>query len=111
MNNILSIFLEKLSNINNAPIFAFSIVPYSIFLFYLYKLKSINNVIKIGFTLTIFFVLITIIFSLLSQYIYGKTLVEVDSFHGSAELFLTISDFVILFGFIKLLSSLEVKNS
>jgi hypothetical protein len=42
---------------------------------------------------------------------YDKTLVEVDFLHGFAESFLTLSDFVILFGFIKLLNSLEVNNS
>ena len=103
--------MNMLSNIDNTPIFAMSIIPYSIFLFYLYKLKSINIFIKIGFSLTIFFVFVTIIFSILSDYIYNKTLVEVDSFHGSAELFLTISDFVILFGFIKILNLIEVKKS
>ena len=111
MNNIINTLFDKLANIDNTPIFALSIIPYSFFLFYLYKIKSINKTVKIGFTLTIFFVFITIIFSILSQYIYDKTLVEVDFFHGSAELFLSISDFVILFGFIKILNSIEVNNS
>jgi len=111
MNNIINTIFDKLAHIDNTPIFALSIIPYSFFLFYLYKIKSINKTVKIGFTLTIFFVFITIIFSILSQYIYDKTLVEVDFFHGSAELFLSISDFVILFGFIKILNSIEVNNS
>ena len=111
MNNILEMIFNKLSNIDNIPIFTLSIVPYSVFLFYLYKLKSINNIIKIGFSLTVFFVFITIIFSILSEYIYDKTLVEIDFFHGFAELFLTISDFIILFGFIKILNLLEVNKS
>ena len=111
MADFLLTILNKLSNIDNTPIFALSIIPYSIFLFYLYKIKTINNIIKIGFTLTIFFVFITIIFSLLSQSIYDKSLVEVDFFHGFAELFLTISDFVILYGFIKIINLKEVNKS
>ena len=111
MNDLLELTINKLSEINNTPIFAVSIIPYSIFLFYLYKIKSINNTIKIGFSLTILFVFITIIFSILSQFIYNKTLVEVDLFHGSAELFLTISDFVILYGFLKILNSIELNKS
>tara|TARA_Y100000589_G_scaffold252733_1_gene241346 strand:- start:334 stop:669 length:336 start_codon:yes stop_codon:yes gene_type:complete len=111
MNSLLTSIIDNLSNFDNTPIFAFSIVPYSFFLFYLYKIKSINKIVKIGFTLTLLFVLITIILSVISEYIYGKTLVEVDFLHGSAELFLTISDFVILFGFIKILDLIEVNNS
>ena len=111
MDEFLLNLFDYLANINNNPIFALSIIPYTIFLFYLYKIKSVNNTIKVGFTLTVVFVFITIIFSILSQYLYNKTLVEVDLFHGSAELFLTISDFVILIGFIKILNALEVKNS
>ena len=110
--------IEQFSNLikilglmDNSFIFIISIVPYSVFLFYLYKNKAINKTIKYGFSLTILFVLITIIFSILSLNLYGKSLVEVDVFHGSAEVFLTLSDFVILIGFINLLKDIEVKNS
>tara|TARA_Y100000589_G_scaffold329649_1_gene376847 strand:- start:2019 stop:2354 length:336 start_codon:yes stop_codon:yes gene_type:complete len=111
MNDFFINFLEILSNIENSSIFAISIVPYSIFLYYLYRNNKLNLIIKIGFSLTVLFVLITIIFSILADQIYGKTLVDIDLFHGSAEAFLTLSDLVILFGFLKLLQSLEVKNS
>ncbi len=67
--------------------------------------------VKVGFTLTVLFVFITIIFSLLAERLYDKSLVEVDLFHGSAEFFLTISDCVILYGFLKILNLLQVKNS
>ena len=110
--------IEQFSNLikilglmDNSFIFVISIVPYSVFLFYLYKNKVINKTIKYGFSLTLLFVLITIIFSILSLNFYGKSLVEVDVFHGSAEVFLTLSDFVILIGFINLLNDIEVKNS
>ena len=111
MNNFFLRFLEFLSRFDNTVLFAASIVPYSIFLFYLYKIKSINKVIKIGFSLTVLFVFITIVISIYSQTYLNLTLVEVDILHGSAEFFLTLSDFVILVGFIKMLNSLEVNNS
>tara|TARA_Y100000589_G_C27111893_1_gene612565 strand:+ start:603 stop:938 length:336 start_codon:yes stop_codon:yes gene_type:complete len=111
MVNCLMTIINNLLIIDNTSIFALSIIPYSIFLFYLYKIKTINNTIKIGFTLTVFFVFITIIFSLLSEYFYHKSLVEVDLFHGFAEFFLTLSDFVILLGFIKILNLKEVNKS
>tara|TARA_B100000945_G_C20204622_1_gene513126 strand:- start:14 stop:349 length:336 start_codon:yes stop_codon:yes gene_type:complete len=111
MNELFIKFLEKLADMDNTALFAASIIPYSIFLFYLYKIKSINKVVKIGFSLTVLFVFITILMSIFSLTYYNKTLVEVDFLHGSAEFFLTLSDFMILLGFIKLLDSLEVKNS
>jgi len=75
------------------------------------KKSKINNFVKTGFSLTVLFVFITILVSIFTLNYYDKTLVEVDFLHGFAESFLTLSDFVILFGFIKLLNSLEVNNS
>ena len=111
MNDIFLKFLEKLGSIDNTLLFAVSIIPYAIFLFYLYKIKSVNNFVKTGFSLTVLFVLITILISIFTINYYDKTLVEVDFLHGLAESFLTLSDFVILFGFLKLLNNIEVKNS
>ena len=111
MNDFFLRFLEYLSTFENTGLFAASILPYSIFLYYLFKINSINKVIKIGFSLTVLFVFITIVMSIYSQTFLNRTLVEVDVLHGSAEFFLTLSDFVILLGFIKMLNSLEVNNS
>ena len=111
MNDFFLKSLEKLATFDNTILFAVSIIPYSIFLYYLYKIKSVNRLVKTGFSLTVFFVFITIILSILSLTYYDKTLVEVDLLHGTAEFFLTLSDFVILFGFIKILNNLEVNNS
>ena len=111
MNDLFFKFIEKLGSIDNTLLFAVSIIPYAIFLIYLYKIKSVNNFIKTGFSLTVLFVLITILVSIFTLNYYDKTLVEVDFLHGFAESFLTLSDFVILLGFIKMLNSLEVNNS
>ncbi len=111
MNDFFLRFLDKLATFDNTVLFAVSIIPYLIFLFYLYKIKSVNRFVKTGFSLTVFFVFITILLSIFSLTYYNKTLVEVDLLHGSAEFFLTLSDFVILFGFIKVLNNLEVNNS
>ena len=111
MNNLFFKFIEKLASIDNAALFAASIFPYAIFLFYLYKIKSLNKIVKTGYSLTVLFVFITIVVSIFTLNYYDKTLVEIDFLHGFAESFLTLSDFVILFGFIRLLSSLEVNNS
>ena len=111
MSKYLKEIFDTLSSIDNTFIFIISIIPYSIFLFYLYKNPNISKTIKIGFTLTLLFVFITIIFSVISLTIYNKSLVEIDLFHGFAEAFLTITDFIILLGFINLLKKIEVKNS
>ena len=111
MNDFFLQFLEKLGSIDNTALFAASIIPYAIFLFYLYKIKNVNQFVKTGFSLTVLFVFITIVVSIFSLKYYDKTLVEIDFLHGSAEFFLTLSDFVILLGFIRMLNSLEVKNS
>ena len=111
MNNLFIKFIEKLASIDNTALFAASIFPYAIFLFYLYKIKSINKFVKTGFSLTVLFVFITIIVSIFTLNYYDKSLVEVDFMHGLAESFLTLSDFVILLGFIKILNTLEVNNS
>ncbi len=111
MNDLFIKFIEKLASIDNTALFAASIFPYAIFLFYLYKIKSVNNLVKTGYTLTVLFVFITIVVSIYTLNYYNKNLVEVDFFHGLAESFLTLSDFVILLGFIKILNNLEVNNS
>ena len=111
MNDLFTIFIEKLASIDNRALFSASIFPYAIFLFYLYKIKSLNKLVKTGYSLTVLFVFITIVISIYTLNHYDKTLVEVDFLHGFAESFLTLSDFVILFGFIKLLNNLEVNNS
>ena len=111
MNDIFLKCIEKLGLVDNTFLFGVSIIPYAIFLFYLYKIKSVNIFVKTGFSLTVLFVFITILVSIFTRKYYDKTLVEVDFLHGFAESFLTLSYFVILFGFISLLNSLEVNNS
>ena len=111
MNDLFLKIIEKLGSVDNSALFASSIIPYAIFLFYLYKIKSLNKFVKTGFSLTVLFVFITIVVSIFALNYYDKSLVEVDFLHGSAEFFLTLSDFIILLGFIKMLKNLEVNNS
>ena len=111
MDELFLKFIGKLGFVDNTALFAVSIIPYAIFLFYLYKNNSFNKFVRTGFSLTVLFVFITILVSIFTLNYYGKTLVQVDFLHGFAESFLTLSDFVILLGFIKILNSLEVNNS
>ena len=111
MNDLFIKFIEKLASIDNTALFAASIFPYAIFLFYLFKIKSVNKLVKTGYSLTVLFVFITIVVSIYTLNYYDKTLVEVDLLHGIAESFLTLTDFVILIGFVRMLNKLEVNNS
>ena len=111
MNDLFLKFIEKLASIDNTALFAASIFPYAIFLFYLFKIKTVNKLVKTGYSLTVLFVFITIVVSIYTLNYYDKTLVDVDFLHGLAESFLTLSDFIILLGFIKILNNLEVNNS
>ena len=111
MNDLFLKIIEKLGLVDNTSLFAASIIPYSIFLFYLFKIRSVNKFVKTGFSLTVLFVFITIVISIFALNYYNKSLVEVDFLHGSAEFFLTLSDFIILLGFIKMLKNLQVNNS
>tara|TARA_A100001388_G_C28500659_1_gene371478 strand:- start:16 stop:351 length:336 start_codon:yes stop_codon:yes gene_type:complete len=111
MNDFFLKFIEKLGSIDNTALFAASIIPYAVFLRYLYKIKSVNKFVKTGFSLTVLFVFITILVSIFTLNYYNKILVEVDFLHGLAESFLTLSDFIILLGFIRMLNGLEVNNS
>ncbi|MDA1156281.1 MAG: DUF3593 domain-containing protein, partial [Cyanobacteria bacterium] len=52
-----------------------------------------------GFGFTLIFVLITIAAALLAEGLYGRQLADVDPLHGGAELFLTVSNVMILLGF------------
>ena len=49
MNDLFFKFIEILGSIDNTLLFAVSIIPYAIFLFYLYKIKSVNNFVKQDF--------------------------------------------------------------
>jgi len=111
MNDLFLRLIEKLALVDNTFLFAASIIPYAIFLFYLFKIKSLNKFVKTGFSLTVLFVFITIVVSIFTLSYYNKSLVEIDFLHGSAEFFLTLSDFIILLGFFKMLNKIEVNNS
>ena len=103
--------MEFLSHINPGPFFVFSLFPYLFFLFWLQKADSIPKISLWGFRLTLLFVFMTILFAILSQIFYGDELTNIDPLHGSAEAFLTLSDALIAYGFIKQIQDKEVKNS
>ena len=100
--------LDSIAKIDPSPFFVLSLIPYLIFLHYAKKSASIPKVSLLGFRLTLLFVLMTIILAIIAKLYFDNELTNIDTLHGFAELFLTISDGFVVFGFVLMLQ--EVRN-
>ena len=113
--NISILSLESIARVDPSPFFIISLVPYLVFLRYAGKTKSIPKISLLGFKLTLLFVFMTIVFAIISLIYFGEELTNVDVLHGLAESFLTISDALVVYGFVLMLQSerrkTEVNNS
>ncbi len=95
----LSAGLSQLGSVDPSPLFAASLFPYLAFLWWAWKSKRVPTLALWGFGFTLIFVLITIAAALVAEGLYGRQLADVDPLHGGAELFLTVSNVMILLGF------------
>ena len=113
--NISILSLESIARVDPSPFFILSLIPYLVFLRYAEKTKSIPKISLLGFKLTLLFVFMTIVFAIISLIYFGEELTNVDVLHGLAESFLTISDALVVYGFVLMLQSVrsktEVNNS
>ena len=113
--NISILSLESIARVDPSPFFILSLIPYLVFLRYAGKTKSIPKISLLGFKLTLLFVFMTIVFAIISLIYFGEELTNVDVLHGLAESFLTISDALVVYGFVLMLQSVrskkEVNNS
>lgn len=80
-------------------LFAASLAPYLIFLWFARRSGRFPPLALAGFALTLLFVLVTIVAAVIAKVRYGAELVDVDSLHGGAEAFLSLSNLVLLLGF------------
>jgi heme A synthase len=80
-------------------LFALSLFPYLGFLWFLTKSQQTPRLALIGFYVLLIFVAVTIPAGIYSQQVYGQELANVDWLHGSAELFLTLSNILVVLGF------------
>ncbi|MFS8860617.1 DUF3593 domain-containing protein [Synechococcus sp. B60.1] len=80
-------------------LFALSLFPYLVFLFFLSRLRRIPRLALIGFWLLLLFVAVSIPAGLYAQLHYGTSLANVDPLHGAAEAFLTLSNILVALGF------------
>ncbi|MFY7695785.1 MAG: DUF3593 domain-containing protein [Cyanobium sp.] len=92
--------LAGLAGLDPGPLFVLSLVPYLAFLYWASRIRGFPRLSLVGFQLTLLFVAVTIAASILAQQRYGTLLANVDGLHGGAEAFLTLSNLLVLMGFI-----------
>lgn len=80
-------------------LFALSLFPYLGFLWFLTQSKQTPRLALIGFYVLLVFVAVTIPAGIYAKQVYGAELANVDWLHGSAELFLTLSNILVVLGF------------
>jgi len=82
-------------------LFAISLFPYLGFLWFLTRTPQMPRLALIGFYVLLVFVAITIPAGIYAKLHYGKELANVDWLHGAAEIFLSISNIIVVIGFRK----------
>lgn len=80
-------------------LFALSLFPYLGFLWFLTRSGQMPRLALIGFYMTLVFVGVTIPAGIYAKVGYGEALANVDWLHGGAEVFLTLSNILIVLGF------------
>ena len=80
-------------------LFALSLFPYLGFLWFITRSGKTPRLALIGFYVLLIFVAVTIPAGIYAKVHYGKALANVDWLHGSAELFLTLSNILVVLGF------------
>lgn len=80
-------------------LFALSLFPYLGFLWFLTKSQQTPRLALIGFYVLLIFVAVTIPAGIYAKQVYDAELANVDWLHGSAELFLTLSNVLVALGF------------
>ena len=84
---------------NKETLFAISLFPYLGFLWFMTRSGKTPRLALIGFYVLLIFVVITIPAGIYAKTHYGTELANVDWLHGSAEIFLTFSNILVVLGF------------
>jgi hypothetical protein len=93
--------LSRLATIDPTPLFILSLLPYLLFLLLAGRVKAFPKLALRGFQLTLLFVAVTIVAAIAALWMTGRQLADVDPLHGAAEAFLTLSNLLIVLGFIR----------
>ncbi|MDJ1175689.1 DUF3593 domain-containing protein [Roseofilum capinflatum] len=92
-------------------LFAISLFPYLGFLWFITRSGQMPRLALIGFYMTLVFVGVTIPAGIYAQVVYHEALANVDWLHGGAEIFLSISNILIVLGFYQAVKSQQAKAS
>lgn len=93
------LLLAQLSLPSKDTLFALSLFPYLGFLWFLTRSRQAPRLALIGFYTTLVFVGVTIPAGIYARVVYQQALANVDWLHGSAEVFLTLANILIVLGF------------
>ena len=85
--------------LSKETLFAVSLFPYLGFLYFLTRSRQTPRLALIGFYVVLVFVAVTIPAGIYAQTAYDAELADVDWLHGTAELFLTVSNILVVLGF------------
>ena len=97
--------------ISKDTLFALSLFPYLGFLWFLTRSGQTPRLALVGFYGTLVFVGVTIPAGIYAQQFYGEALANIDWLHGGAEVFLTLSNILVVLGFREaILKKEEVRN-
>ena len=99
MAELLNQALAVLAQIDPAPLFALSLLPYLAFLWWARQIAGFPALALRGFVMTLVFVAVTIAAAVIAQQQYGRQLADVDPLHGGAEAFLTLANLLVAVGF------------
>lgn len=92
--------LQRLAGIDPSPLFVLSLLPYLAFLWWAARLRAFPRLALRGFQLTLLFVAVTIAAAIVAETVVGRQLADVDPLHGGAEAFLTLSNLLVVLGFV-----------
>ena len=93
-------WIQQLATIDPSPLFALSLLPYLVFLFWAAKAKTLHPLTQLGFRLTLLFVAVTIVAAIVALRVFDSELGALI-LHGGAEAFLTLSNALIVAGLIQ----------
>ncbi|MBW4644481.1 MAG: DUF3593 domain-containing protein [Goleter apudmare HA4340-LM2] len=95
--------------ISKDALFALSLFPYLGFLWFISRSQQMPRLALYGFYGTLVFVGVTIPAGIYAKLHYGESLANVDWLHGGAEVFLTLSNILVVLGFWQAVKELKMK--
>lgn len=93
--------------ISKEALFALSLFPYLGFLWFITRSQQMPRLALYGFYATLVFVGVTIPAAIYAKIVYGEQLANIDWLHGSAEVFLTLANILVVLGFRQAVHNLE----